>query len=102
MALGDTICTITLYDEPVRLIEQAYHDGRFAIMAIGEDGASWGALTVNLPGADLGPDEFAVKNWSENAEIAEAAFASGAFIDTGRTIRVNFVAAPVWTLRGPR
>jgi hypothetical protein len=42
----------------------------------------------------------AIKNWSENAEMAEAAMATGAFVDTGRTIRVNFVAAPVWTLRG--
>jgi hypothetical protein len=100
MTTGDTLATITLHDEPVRLIEQAYANGRMAISAVGADGSSWGTLTVNLPDVALADGEMAIKNWSENAEMAEAAMATGAFVDTGRTIRVNFVAAPVWTLRG--
>ena len=60
-------------------------------------------LSVNLREAahDLGPGEFFAKTWSENAEVARLALASGLFEDTGRRIPTGYVEAQVWRIVEP-
>lgn len=53
-------------------------------------------LSTNLIAEQLAEGEFAVKNWSENEDVAKAALASGHFIDTGRRTRSCELEAPIW------
>lgn len=74
-----------------------YTNGRRAIQLIDyEDGSPIACLTVNLPNNNLEPDEFFVKTWSENEEIAKDCLKSGMFIDTGKRVSTGFVQAQVW------
>ena len=61
----------------------------------------YAVLSVNLPEsqAALKPGEFFAKTWSENAQIAEMALATGLFEDTGRRVPTGYVEAQVWKLR---
>lgn len=90
---------ITVGGEPVELLRTAYTDGRLAVIARGADGSPFGTLSTNLPGADLADDCFAVKTWSENRDLAEAALASGLFEPTGERLPSGFVQAPIWRIR---
>lgn len=72
-----------------------YAQGNIAIQYMGDAGPL-GTLTVNLPDDELDDGEFAVKTWSENEQLAKAAFATGLFEDTGKRIPTGFVEAQVW------
>jgi hypothetical protein len=78
-----------------------YHvGGGLVVILEDEHGECITTLSVNMPCAEhrLGPNEFFAKTWSENAEIAEDALASGIFRNTGRTSD-DVVNAPIWTFK---
>lgn len=56
-------------------------------------------LSVNIPESShlLGENEFFVKTWSENEEIAKDALASGIFRDTNRC-NSGFLRASIWAI----
>jgi hypothetical protein len=94
------ITTINFLGTPTRieLIEHRYTDNdRLAIQAICDEGP-FGMLTVNIPEADIGPDEVCIKVWSENASWVPQLLAQlgDKFIPTGRSVRTGFVSAPVY------
>jgi hypothetical protein len=71
----------------VTVITSTYRNGdSVAVELVDENGESIATLSVNIPERAhlLGDGEFFAKTWSENAEIAEDALASGIFHDTGR------------------
>lgn len=69
-----------------------------AVELFDNQGEPIAVLSVNLPEESylLGPNEFFVKTWSENEEIARDALASGLFHATGRTSG-HGLSAPIWT-----
>lgn len=75
-------------------------NGRLAVSLVENDGicTPYGHLSVNTD-AVLDRGEFAVKTWSENEEIAEAALGTGFFTDTGKRVACGFAEAPIWKLR---
>ena len=74
-----------------------YAAGGTAIRILDGFALPYAVLTVWLDSTkDLGEGEFYVKTWSENSDIAEAALASGIFIDTGKRKDLGFVQAQVW------
>jgi len=91
---------VTIWRRVCSVTYAQYENGRVSIgYNIEETGEPMGRLTINLPNETLAEDEFAVKDWSENTFVAEAAFKTGLFEDTGRTIQAGFVEAPVWRFK---
>jgi hypothetical protein len=81
------------------LVEHRYRDNdRLAIQAVCDDGETFGMLTVNIPEAELAPDEVCIKVWSENNSWVPQLLAQlgDKFIPTGRSVRTGFVSAPVY------
>lgn len=71
-----------------------YRDGAMHVMFKGL------TLSVNTPESLLlPPRQFAVKNWSENQKLAQAAEESGLFTPTESSIAIGFVMAPVWEIK---
>lgn len=84
-------------------------DGPLAIQLALADGEPLARLSVNMyvpecshDSRDLPTGCFYVKDWSENAEIAEEALASGLFklCDDMPPASSGFVVAPVWKFLG--
>jgi hypothetical protein len=72
------------------------------LVTMGPDAEPFMTLSVNSPESALGPDEFWVKNWSENEPMIAPLLRSGLFEDTG--IRADFgfaIGAPVWRILDP-
>jgi hypothetical protein len=64
--------------EPLTLRERPYPNRNLAVEAVTAAGEPYATLSVNMPPYDKLPDGvFFVKDWSENADIAEALLASG-------------------------
>lgn len=94
--------TIDFLGKPVQLelVDHNYTDnGRRAIEAI-SDGEPFGMVTVNIPEANLAPDEVCVKVWSENAYWVPQLLAKlkDKFVPTGREVRTGYVSAPVYKI----
>lgn len=66
-------------------------------------GEPYTTFSTNLKsyGCHLAPDEFNVKNWSENNGLDEPLLATGLFEDTGRTYPSGYVQSPVWRIKDP-
>lgn len=79
-----------------------YHNGRLAVRANTAEG-TFGMVSVNIPAADIGPDEFAVKNYNENQGWAEDLLEqmSDQFENTGRTAQSGFVTCPIYRIKAP-
>ena len=78
---------------------QYYPNGRIALQLIdAKEGDLFCTLTCNLPEVHLEDGEILIKNWSENGDVAKAAFATGLFGDTGLSVRTGFVEAPIWRI----
>jgi len=75
-----------------------YKTGGTAVI-LTQDGRRFATLSVNFPEVELEHNEFAVKTWSENEQIAEDALASGLFVDTGKRIQSGYVEASVWRFK---
>ena len=84
----------------VKLLRDSYTNGGLAIVLVAEQNEDdvITTLSVNLPDHThrLQLDEFFPKTWSENAEIAREALASGVVMDTGRRISIPQGEKPVW------
>lgn len=78
-----------------RIQLDAYHDGTMLVMFEGV------RLSVNIPpySQKMQPGVFAVKNWSENEDIAKRAEESGLFQCVGITLPTGHVNAPVWRIK---
>ena len=71
-----------------------YPNGRVALQLVDEDGPVVVA-TVNVPEADLGPDEVCIKDYAENAGVLDLLVLMGVVAPTGRRIPTGFVDVPV-------
>ena len=72
------------------------------LVTTGPDAEPFMTLSVNSPDSVLGPDEFWVKNWSENEPMIEPLLRSGFFADTGKRQDFAFaMKAPVWRIVDP-
>jgi hypothetical protein len=82
----------------LELDAHSYVDGgRVAITAVCDDGERFGTVTVNEPGADLGPGEVLVKTWTENVWVRQLLeLLPGHFRDTGRRVSCGHSRAEVW------
>jgi hypothetical protein len=83
------------------VVKDTYQNGdKLSVELIDEGGELIAVLSVNIPEFShlLGENEFFVKTWSENQEIAEDALASGIFRNTGRKSD-GFLDARIWTFR---
>jgi hypothetical protein len=81
----------------IHVVTSTYRHGDGLAVELVKNGEPFAVLSVNIPEAAhrLGPNEFFVKTWSENAEIANDALASGIFRYTGRTSG-DTLSAPIW------
>lgn len=76
------------------------NNGRLAILFADKDGMTYATLSTNIVDVPMADGEFAVKNYSENQELAAAAWQSGLFVDTGRRVSSGYVTnIPVWRLK---
>jgi hypothetical protein len=116
-AIANALCNnkspMTIPDHEIEFMDQRcvpevafYGNGRAAIKYHARDGEPMGTLTVNLPDAELGEDEIAVKTWSENECLAEAVLGTASvkatiFEDTGRRIPTDGhgCEAQVWKVK---
>jgi len=73
-----------------------YQNGRTALQVISTSGEPYGVLSVNLPDVAIPDGCIAVKNWSENEPLAESAYNTGLFKNTGVRAQTGFCAAPIW------
>ena len=82
----------------LELDAHSYVDGgRVAITAATTRGERFGTVTVNEPGADLGPGEVLVKTWTENVWVRQLLeLLPGHFRDTGRRVSCGHSRAEVW------
>ena len=84
----------------LKIIKTAYStNGRVAI-ELKSDGVPLAVLSVNLPDEEFEEGEFAVKNWSENEEIAPFILEhTDLFEDTGKRIPTGWVESQVWRFK---
>jgi hypothetical protein len=80
--------------EKPRVETRQYRDGALCVVFDGQ------VLSTNIPpySKTFMPGVFAVKNWSEHAELARKAADSGLFEDLGIVIPTGYVEAPVWRI----
>lgn len=63
-----------------------------------QDGEPYASLSTNVEEADLEPNEFVVKNYSENTGLDDLSLYNDMFEDTGKVVLVGFAVCPVWRL----
>ncbi len=82
------------------LSTERYHEGEglALILNAADDGEPCGVITVNVPDAKLAANEILVKDYSENAGMANALVSCGLAVHTGRTVKSGFVSIPVMRL----
>ena len=83
-----------------RVVTSKYNDGNLAVLLNDESGSPLAKLSVNLPDCDiyLAENQFFAKTYSENAEIAEDALASGLFKQTTISVKNGWVTLPIWEI----
>ncbi|KVV40821.1 hypothetical protein WT27_12890 [Burkholderia territorii] len=84
------------------LADEDQRGGGLAVRLIDSEGAVQATLSVNTPKyCEQLEDQrhtFIVKGWGDNEPLVEAAMRSGFFIDTGCSVEMSSVCAPVWRL----
>ena len=83
----------------LRLKQMAYTDGNAALVIEDMDGQPYGKLSVNVPEIPLGKNEYIIKNYSENIELAANIYKQGWFDDSGIRVKSGFVEMPIWKWR---
>jgi hypothetical protein len=84
---GDEFFTLrSTSNEPVKFELHNYtNNNALAVELVGADGEPWVMLSVNLPESDALPkDEFFLKNWTENEDIARELVVKKYLIHTGK------------------
>lgn len=67
-----------------------YHDNNLRVQLTSFDSHEpYATLSVNVEHAELAPDEFVVKNYSENMGLGDLSLYNGAFEDTGRRVDLS-------------
>ncbi len=90
----------TVMGEECRFELKEYPNKRLALQVVTtEYGEPYGTLSVNLPDVAIPPECIAVKNYSENEEMAAAAYETGIFEDTGVRAQTGFVSVPIWKIK---
>ena len=73
-----------------------YGNGRVALQLYSvEDGQPYATASVNLPEHNIGPDEIAVKDYSENEGILDSLLKAGLVETPNRYVRSGMVRIPV-------
>lgn len=83
------------------LVQSHYQDGgRIALVLIdADDGEPVATATINLPSQPLLENEVFIKDYSENAGMADFLEKEGVLEKTGRSVRTGFVHVPVCRLK---
>jgi len=82
--------------------QDRYDDGHTALILVDPiNMTELATLTIDVPGYDFPTDEFAIKAWSENEEIAEICFQTGMFEDTGKRGKADIGIVEFWEMRKP-
>jgi hypothetical protein len=76
-----------------------YENGRLAVQLL-EDGEYYATLSVNIPEAAIGPDQFLAKDYGENTGLIEQCIAAGVVAPTGQVIELPIGSCPVYRLAG--
>jgi hypothetical protein len=93
------IYTLGTVNYDVTLSIVTYNDGgRRGIKLTTVSGEPFGTATVNLPDAELEPDEVCIKTWGGNEGMLDFLVRNGIVEPTGRTVQTGFVDAPVCKL----
>ncbi len=67
-----------------------YHGGNLSVQLRSPGSYEpYATLSVWVEGSKLAPDEFVVKNYSENAGLGDLSLYNGSFEDTGRRIDLS-------------
>lgn len=89
--------TINLFDEEDEVhfeFDNYSNNGALAVELVTTDGESYGMLSVNLPDSQiLSKDEFFLKDWSENEDLARELIKMGVLIPTGKQSSGKFIMA---------
>lgn len=81
----------------VELRKSEYQNKRLALLVVdSKTKESVGTLTINVPDIDVPADEFAIKTWSENEELAEVAYNTGWFDDTCKRSKSGYAIVEFW------
>lgn len=89
--------TIRVYGHVLGIRCEHYNNGRPALVLTDHEGI-FAVVSVNIPEIALGPEEFLMKFYSENAAFEEPLRATGLFEDTGKRVSSGYVAIPIWQL----
>ena len=82
------------------IILTKYADGNKAVIINDEiTGERISVLTVNMPEIHNKENQFLIKTWSENEEIARDVFNTSLFINTGTTVPTGYTQAQIWKLK---
>jgi hypothetical protein len=80
----------------VDIRRKRYSNGRLALEIIDvEDGCPVMMATVNIPEANLKPDEVIIKNYSENEGVLEFLIENGIVSEPVRHISSGWVTCPI-------
>lgn len=74
-----------------------YPNGRVAIRLVSSDGP-FGVATVNIPDAELAPNEVCIKSYSENEGMLDALVKARVVAKPHRTVQSGYVVIPVCKL----
>jgi len=85
------------------VVTTRYNDGNLAVLLNDKFGSPLAKLSLKLPdcGLELGENQFFAKTYSENAEIAEDALASGLFKQTTISVKNGWMTYPIWEIITP-
>lgn len=84
------------------VLKRQYGNGRVALQLVdAEDGSPVATATVNLAGMALGPNQVAIKDWSENEGMLAALVEAAVVRPVGKTVKLGFVEIPVCELLEP-
>jgi len=83
------------YTLSVEMTRYAGNDRQAIQLIDTEDGDLYCTATVNMPDMDLGDNEVAIKNWSENEGILECLQANGVVGAVKRRMPTGFVYVDV-------
>ena len=88
--------------ENLEIYQSTYKGGRPAIFLeeAGPGHVPFTKLTINLPHQPLKDDEFFVKTWTENEELAPWVLEkTSLFEDTGIAVDTGLMQAPIWRFK---
>jgi hypothetical protein len=92
--------TFKHHGETLTVAIRQYENGTPAIVAVDETGLPFATLSVNVPGQSelLPPGAFFLKDYSENADVAESFMAQVPLTPTARVINLGFVSVQAFGL----